>query len=237
MTELTIQLGTVFLTNMFIGQAQEVGIPWIYSKLCLFKEKRTMMAKKMSFHELSDEEEQAKKFSYPSAFDDYNEIVIQYGYCILFAAAFPAAPLFAWLNNIVEMRTDGLKLLQAFQRPHPRGAKDIGRWQSIMTIMSHLSVFTNMLMLLYTSSQLKQWFPKMGFSELVWIVVITEHCIFLLRWLMEMLVPDSPGWVTREYARRKFWKHYYLYNKQIGVRKDEILEDRRVNLETAPLLK
>jgi hypothetical protein len=30
------------------------------------------MAKKMSFHELSDEEEQAKKFSYPSAFDDYN---------------------------------------------------------------------------------------------------------------------------------------------------------------------
>lgn len=31
-----------------------------------------MLSKKMSMHELTDEEDQAKRYSYPSAFDDYN---------------------------------------------------------------------------------------------------------------------------------------------------------------------
>ncbi|GIX67075.1 anoctamin-4 [Caerostris extrusa] len=37
-------------------------------------------------------------------FDEYLEMVIQFGFVTLFVAAFPLAPLFALLNNIVEIR-------------------------------------------------------------------------------------------------------------------------------------
>ncbi len=59
--------------------------------------------------------------------DEYAEMVIQYGYVTLFAAAFPLAPLLAYVNNLVEIRTDSWKMLKQNHRPTYRGAKGIGR--------------------------------------------------------------------------------------------------------------
>ena len=36
-------------------------------------------------------------------FDEYLELVIQYGFVTMFSAAFPLAPLFALANNIMEV--------------------------------------------------------------------------------------------------------------------------------------
>ena len=43
-------------------------------------------------------------------FDEYLELVIQYGFVTMFSAAFPLAPLFALANNIMEVgREEKLK--------------------------------------------------------------------------------------------------------------------------------
>ena len=39
-----------------------------------------------------------------SLFEEYLEIVIQYGFITMFVSAFPLAPLFALVNNIMEVR-------------------------------------------------------------------------------------------------------------------------------------
>ena len=39
---------------------------------------------------------------YPGSFDDFNDRAIQFGYLVLFAPAFPLAPFFAFLNNVIE---------------------------------------------------------------------------------------------------------------------------------------
>ena len=52
--------------------------------------------------------------------------VIQYGFVTIFVAAFPLAPLFALLNNIIEIRLDAYKFVTQWKRPLALRAQDIG---------------------------------------------------------------------------------------------------------------
>ncbi len=52
-----------------------------------------------------------------STFYEYNELVIQYGYIVMFSAAFPLGALLALANNLVEFRSDVVKARRS--RPSP----------------------------------------------------------------------------------------------------------------------
>lgn len=52
--------------------------------------------------------------------------VIQFGFVSLFVASFPLAPLFALLNNVIEIRLDAKKFVTELRRPVAVRAKDIG---------------------------------------------------------------------------------------------------------------
>lgn len=69
--------------------------------------------------------------------------VLQYGFVTIFVAAFPLAPFFALLNNVLEMRLDAKKFLRFYRRPVPRRVKNIGVWFRILDIIGRLSVVTN----------------------------------------------------------------------------------------------
>lgn len=70
-------------------------------------------------------------------------IVLQYGFVTIFVAAFPLAPFFALLNNILEMRLDAQKLLTFYRRPVTQRVRDIGVWYRILDSIGKLSVVTN----------------------------------------------------------------------------------------------
>ncbi|GBP81844.1 Anoctamin-4 [Eumeta japonica] len=59
-------------------------------------------------------------------FDEYLEMILQYGFVTLFVAAFPLAPLFALLNNIAEIRLDAYKMVTQARRPLAERVEDIG---------------------------------------------------------------------------------------------------------------
>ncbi len=56
----------------------------------------------------------------------YHSAVIQFGFVSLFVASFPLAPLFALLNNVIEIRLDAKKFVTELRRPDAVRAKDIG---------------------------------------------------------------------------------------------------------------
>lgn len=91
------------------------------------------------------------RWSSLTLFDEYLEMVIQFGFITLFVVAFPLGPLFAFLNNIIEIRIDAFKVLTQLQRPIPRPAKDIGIWLPILNIISKLGVITNGAIIAFTS--------------------------------------------------------------------------------------
>ncbi|KAK7864472.1 hypothetical protein R5R35_011703 [Gryllus longicercus] len=85
-------------------------------------------------------------------FPEYLEMVLQYGFVTIFVAAFPLAPFFALLNNILEMRLDAKKLLTYFRRPVTQRVRDIGIWFRILDSIGKLSVITNGFIIAFTSN-------------------------------------------------------------------------------------
>ena len=74
---------------------------------------------------------------------EYLEEVIQFGFVTIFVASFPVAPLFALLNNWVEIRLDAYKYTVTQRRPVAERAQDIGAWYSILDVVAKLSIITN----------------------------------------------------------------------------------------------
>lgn len=56
----------------------------------------------------------------------YFSTVVQFGFVTIFVAAFPLAPLFALINNIIEIRLDAYKFVTLWRRPLAERAQDIG---------------------------------------------------------------------------------------------------------------
>ena len=60
-------------------------------------------------------------------FFEYLELVIQYGFITIFVAALPLAPLFALINNCIEIRLDAHKFVVSRRRPVAKRVGDIGK--------------------------------------------------------------------------------------------------------------
>ena len=69
--------------------------------------------------------------------------VIQYGFATMFVVAFPIAPLFALMNNIVEIRLDAKKYTELLKRPIPINCMSIGIWYTILDYMASIAIVTN----------------------------------------------------------------------------------------------
>ncbi len=85
-------------------------------------------------------------------YSEYIEIMVQFGYVILFAIGFPMAPVLAMLNNIVEVQVDKYKLMKLTKRPVPHSANGIGVWATIVDVVTSISIFTNMGVFCFTMS-------------------------------------------------------------------------------------
>ena len=69
--------------------------------------------------------------------------VLQFGFITIFVAAFPLAPLFALLNNWIEIRLDAHKFVCETRRPVAERCQDIGVWFVILDALAQLAVISN----------------------------------------------------------------------------------------------
>lgn len=132
--ELAIQLAIVFVGKQLINQTQEIAIPilkkWWNKKNELAERAANLKGKYKTQTKAVKPPQWAKDDLLPAynpqMFEEYRELVIQFGFCTLFVTAFPIAPIFALLNNILEIRVDAYKVLTQHKRPIAQGAQDIG---------------------------------------------------------------------------------------------------------------
>ncbi|XP_021120116.1 anoctamin-1 isoform X6 [Heterocephalus glaber] len=151
--ELCIQLSIIMLGKQLIqNNLFEIGIP---------KMKKLIRRLRRRRQSPSDHEEQGKRKQryevdynlepFAGLTPEYMEMIIQFGFVTLFVASFPLAPLFALLNNIIEIRLDAKKFVTELRRPVAVRAKDIGIWYNILRGVGKLAVIINAFVISFTS--------------------------------------------------------------------------------------
>lgn len=83
---------------------------------------------------------------------------------MMFVAAFPLAPFFAFINGILEIRVDAINFIRDQQRPFPKMAEDIGAWYPILEFLSAFSVLVNAFVIAFTSDFIPKMVYKYSYS-------------------------------------------------------------------------
>lgn len=169
----------------------------------------------------ASEADQMKEEEYES-FDDYLEMVIQYGYMTLFASAFPFASTLSLVTTFVEIKADTFKLLFLYKRPVPRRMAGIGNWQKVMDATTLIAITTNCMLFALSSEQLMQWIPNWYIDQdgphgpidqefqvgmgrfVVGLCFGIEHALLGLVAILWVAIPTQPNWVRQRIARVHF---------------------------------
>lgn len=149
--ELCIQLCITMLGKQLIqNNLFEIGIPKL--KKLLRKRKTERDKNVVEQHKtLQRHEKDMILGPFVGLSPEYMEMIIQFGMVTLFVASFPLAPLFALLNNIIEIRLDAKKFVTELRRPIAAKAKDIGIWYNLLRGLSKVAVIINAFVISFTS--------------------------------------------------------------------------------------
>lgn len=122
---------------------------------------------------LSQAEIECLQPKWPDLYEDYLELVIQFGYIIFLSNLFPLAAFFSLLSNILEIRTDAFKLCMIYQRPFSQRVKDIGHWQKIMEYMIIAAIIVNCIFC-SIRGVFRRMLPDLPFAAEIFLLVCIE---------------------------------------------------------------
>merc|ERR1719361_1975687 len=212
LSELQIQLLTLFLTAIVIQNTLEVGLPILIQKIKANKEKDGSPK--------SDAAKQSDKDRYENTIDDMSELIIQFGFVTLFVMAFPLTPLLAIVNNIIEMKVDATNLVVTSQRPDPNGSFGLGSWNGVLGFFSIVSVATNVALITWRTKLVTivfadeeagaQWIFFSILSVFLGVVVGIE------KWI----IPDVPIQVEQAIERQRLVESVLILGAGVDIESD-----------------
>ena len=168
---------------------------------------------------------QSKLSDYESPMTDYMEMVIQYGYVVLFSASFTLTPLLAYILNIFEIRVDAFKLSYLVRRPYPQPAEDIGIWFSIIQIVAYIGIVTNVAIAIFTAHIF-----DVDLASKWLLFLLIEHALLLFKYMLSSYIPDMP----QEVSNAQMWQERQVNEKMYGKLTSTEDERKLKNLDFKP---
>ncbi|XP_066493421.1 anoctamin-7-like [Tiliqua scincoides] len=209
--ELAQQLFIIMVGKQLVSNVQEFLIP----KLKAWQQKRRLAQVRGA--QLCQEprrwEEDYELVPCEGLFEEYLEMVLQFGFITIFVAAFPLAPLFALLNNWVEIRLDAQKFVCEYRRPVAERAQDISIWFFLLDVLAQVSVVINAFLIAFTSDFL----PRLLYQY--------EHDSHLHGYINFTLAYSPPSYVDSNHTMCRYkafrdpnGNHTLFYWKLLAIR-------------------
>ncbi|XP_033941649.1 anoctamin-1-like [Pseudochaenichthys georgianus] len=159
--ELCIQLSITMLGKQLIqNNLFEIGVPKLKKLIRYIRSKQGTFQEEERKKRLQRYETDHFLEPFAGLTPEYMEMIIQFGFVTLFVASFPLAPLFALLNNIIEIRLDAKKFVTELRRPVAARAKDIGIWYNLLRGVANVAVIINAFVISFTSD----FIPRMVYQ-------------------------------------------------------------------------
>jgi hypothetical protein len=83
----------------------------------------------------------------------------------MFSAAFPLAPLIAFINAMLEVRLDAMKYIHFQRRAFPKMAAARGAWEEILEQLAEWSVLINGLAMVMTTDFIPKMVYRFSYSD------------------------------------------------------------------------
>jgi len=206
---LRVQLISLFSVALIIQNFRELALPLIIKFFqgdgsCCRKKKRGGRLRIPK----SPAEVQFEMVEYRNTLEDMSEVIVQYGYVTLFIICLPCIPLFAFLNNIVEIKIDGYKLVRYSRRPQPFGAKGIGSWVFVLECISIISAVTNVALYVFLLDEIEVFLEDdeglaMEQKKIrVFLILCLALCTIVV--IFKLLIKDMPASVARHLRRQEY---------------------------------
>ena len=239
--KLQTSLFVILLTSMFFQNAKEVVLPYMKTRwkeaTLLHRRVQYLQQQQEKQHENSAKNEEKNKNmnkttlmltelqedyllkEYDDTFEDYIEMLLQYGQITLFASVFPLGGMLAFINNLIEIRGDSYKMLFEMNLMLPyddrilltgRSSKHyhaINLWVKAFTFLSLISTISNVLLLSCDDNPLQQGYdhwmmgvtlsesygPITSFLEIILVMVLLEHLLFICKGCIFYYLPERGG--------------------------------------------
>ncbi|KAG8790483.1 hypothetical protein FRC12_011757 [Ceratobasidium sp. 428] len=144
------QMFAYTVTNQAINFFLETGLPFIMRAVSKATANKSLTGKKKTGDEKTDAVSQLVEHAREESalpeyglFGDYAEMVTQFGYIVIWSAAWPLAPLMALLNNWIELRSDAFKITAHGRRPLPQRVDTVGPWLEALSFITWVGALTN----------------------------------------------------------------------------------------------
>ncbi|XP_063836611.1 anoctamin-4 [Ostrinia nubilalis] len=178
LSELCIQLAIIMIGKQCFNNFLELGYPKFHN-WWRQRSHRAVTRDLSKPHMAWEQDYHLQDPGRLALFDEYLEMILQYGFVTLFVAAFPLAPLFALLNNIAEIRLDAYKMVTQARRPLAERVEDIGAWYGILRGITYAAVVSNAFVIAYTSDFIPRMVYKYVYSPDNTLAGYIDHSLSL----------------------------------------------------------
>ncbi|RKP09508.1 calcium-activated chloride channel-domain-containing protein, partial [Thamnocephalis sphaerospora] len=194
------------LTAQVINFFTEVAVPWLLRGATTSAKKVQNAVTHKAKQEQEDVDESDRKFlkritkedelADYELYEDYAEMVTQFGHVVLFSCAWPLAPLLSFINNWVELRSDAFKICVHTKRQVPARVESIGPWIDNLLFLSWLSSVANALLVYqFRPHETTEHLHHTLYWPLL-LVILAEHLYLASRWLLRAVLKDVPSWAV-----------------------------------------
>lgn len=173
---------------------------------------------------LTEVRRQAKLPEYDTG-EDYRQLVIQFGYSLLFAPVWQYAPVAALIFNFLQLRGDLTKVVLGSKRPVPSRTESIGPWIKNLKVLSWIaSITAPSVVVMFGSSISPPVVDNEKFASVLpgivtaspWLilstVLISEHIFFIVTAFSSAFFKALP---TPEFI--KFEKSKYAVRRSLAA--------------------
>uniref|UniRef100_UPI00398F2FA5 anoctamin-7-like isoform X2 n=1 Tax=Pristiophorus japonicus TaxID=55135 RepID=UPI00398F2FA5 len=205
MSELGIQVVILMIFKLCPKFLTDVCIPWFWKmKNRIYNFKNSSLSTKNQAMQLTVDDYILSEYVKPDLGDftleEYTEKVLQYGYQMLFSVSFPLAPLLFFITILIDIRVDAKRLLGLYKRPIAFMAQDIGHWLTILDLLNGVAIVTNACVIAFNTD----FGRERPFYEQLIILIVIEHIVFVVKFLLSTMIPDVPQRILLAIRREKY---------------------------------